>query len=77
MKPLKGMKFSLGKPKPLFKLMTSAIICSQKGIIQAVHHMFGILRHLAQGFRAVQMLAANNEPYLIVIKNRHFRILNG
>ena len=32
MKPLKGMKFSLGKPKPLFKLMTSAIICSQKGI---------------------------------------------
>ena len=28
--------------------------------IQAVHHMFGMLRHLAQGFRAVQMLAANS-----------------
>lgn len=39
--------------------------------------MFGMLRHLAQGFRAVQMLTANNEPYFIVIKNRHFRILNG
>ena len=26
------MKFSLGQPKPLFKLMTSAINCSQKGV---------------------------------------------
>lgn len=45
--------------------------------IQAVHHMFGMLRHLAQGFRAVQMLAANNEPYFIVIKIVIFVSLMG
>ena len=39
--------------------------------------MFGMFRDLTQRFRAIQMLAANHEPYFVVIKNRHFRVLNG
>ena len=39
------------------------------------NNVFGVLGDLTQGFRAIQMLAANDKPHFIIIKNRHYRVL--
>jgi hypothetical protein len=45
--------------------------------IQRVNDVFCVFRHLLQRFRPVQMLAANHKPHFIIIKNGHYRVLNG
>lgn len=43
--------------------------------IQRINNVLGMLGDLTQGFRAIQMLAANDKPHFIIIKNRHYRVL--
>ena len=45
--------------------------------VEGVNHLLGMMRHLLQGFRPVQVLAANNEPNFILVENSHDRVLNG
>ena len=65
------MQRSVGRLSALLNPLTYILI--NIGIVVLIHTgaMRVSLGDLTQGFRAIQMLAANYKPHFIIIKNRH------